>query len=361
MVIPAFAAEFRRYRSLAERATAQITFDQLRQPLDPQTNSIAVIMKHVAGNLRSRWTDPFTSDGEKPWRNRDNEFTDTFATREDLMNAWNAGWTTLESALATCTDADLARTLTIRGEPHTLALALARSLSHTAYHTGQIVQVARVMASRSGVQWRTLTVPRGKSEEFNQSMGFDAKKNAAKSQRSHMDQEQWPEWFSLRDEATRRLKAADWQLRLSVLPSFDNAHSLGIVIQGKQTRVLHQVWRYNLDVEKFRTPIDRMRHPTTLQPTIEEHSEPIGTDVLQHLLESLNQSLPQALPPARSLGLDGTTYEVAAGTYMHNLSVQWWGRGPSEWQGLVEYFQATWRTLVSATPDDPLPKLDTFA
>lgn len=175
-VLPAFAAEFRRYRSLAERAVAQITFEQMRVPLDPETNSIAVIMKHVGGNLRSRWSDPFTTDGEKPWRNRDAEFTDDFATREDLMNGWNAGWTTLESTLATCTDADLARTLTIRGEPHTLALALARSLSHIAYHAGQIVQVSRVMASKTGVQWQTLTVARGKSEQYNKSLGYDAEK-----------------------------------------------------------------------------------------------------------------------------------------------------------------------------------------
>ena len=176
MVIAAFVAEFRRYRSLAERATVQITFEQLRQSLDPETNSIAVIMKHVAGNLQSRWTDPFTSDGEKPWRNRDTEFTDTFATRDELMQTWNAAWTTLESTLASCSDADLPRTLTIRREPHTLALALARSLSHTAYHTGQIVQLSRIMASKSGVDWQTLTVPRGKSEQYNQSLGFDAKK-----------------------------------------------------------------------------------------------------------------------------------------------------------------------------------------
>lgn len=168
-----FANEFARYRGLAENAAARLTWEQLRTSLDPETNSIAVIMKHVGGNLRSRWTDPFTTDGEKPWRDRDREFVDDFADRAAMMAAWGAGWAVLEASLASFTDADLARTLTIRGEPHTLALALARSLSHTAYHCGQIVQTARVLASRSGTAWETLTVPRGGSVAFNRKMGFD--------------------------------------------------------------------------------------------------------------------------------------------------------------------------------------------
>lgn len=176
-VVAAFAAEFRRYRSLAEKATAQVSWSDLRVPLDRETNSIAVIMKHVGGNLRSRWTDALTTDGEKPWRDRDREFIDDFADdhtgREQLTQAWAAGWSVLESQLATFTDADLARTLTIRGEPHTLALALARSLSHTAYHCGQIVQISRVLASRAGTQWKTLTVPRGGTKEFNRGMGYE--------------------------------------------------------------------------------------------------------------------------------------------------------------------------------------------
>ncbi|MBY0111537.1 MAG: DUF1572 domain-containing protein [Phycisphaerales bacterium] len=175
-VVAAFAAEFRRYRSLAEKATAQVSWSDLRVPLDRETNSIAVIMKHVGGNLRSRWTDALTTDGEKPWRDRDREFIDDFADeekgREQLMQAWQAGWSVLEAQLATFTDPDLARTLTIRGEPHTLALALARSLSHTAYHCGQIVQISRVLASRAGTDWKTLTVPRGGTSELHRTMGY---------------------------------------------------------------------------------------------------------------------------------------------------------------------------------------------
>jgi len=175
-VIESFEAEFRRYRALAENAAAQVTWDHLRAPLDPEANSIAVIMKHLGGNLRSRWTDPLTTDGEKPWRHRDSEFIDNFPDREALMLAWNEGWRVAESALASFTDADLSRPLTIRGQPHTLILALARSLSHAAYHCGQAVQCARIHASRAGIGWKTLTVPRGGSVAHNKSMECNASK-----------------------------------------------------------------------------------------------------------------------------------------------------------------------------------------
>lgn len=173
VVLGAIEAEFKRYRMLAERAANQLPWDQLRIALDKETNSIAVIMKHVGGNLRSRWTDALTTDGEKPWRNRDTEFVDDFADRPALMSIWNAGWGTLETQLAALTDADLAKTITIRGEPHTVMLALTRSVTHIAYHAGQIVQVACVLASRSGVEWKTLTVARGGSEAFNRGMNFN--------------------------------------------------------------------------------------------------------------------------------------------------------------------------------------------
>lgn len=174
LVIDAFAAEFRRYRSCAESAAAQLEWSELRVALDPEINSIAAIMKHVGGNLRSRWTEPFTTDGEKPWRDRDAEFVDDFADRDAMMAAWNAGWNVLEASLASMTDADLGRTLRIRGEAHTLALALARSSTHVAYHAGQIVQAARILASRAGRHWKVLTVPRGGSAAFNAQMGYDA-------------------------------------------------------------------------------------------------------------------------------------------------------------------------------------------
>lgn len=164
--------EMRRYRGLAEKAAAQLQWPQLRIALDPETNSIAVIMKHMAGNLRSRWTDFLTTDGEKPWRDRDAEFVDDFADRAALEAWWLQGWTAFETAAAALTDAELARVVHIRGEPHTVALALARSLAHTAYHTGQITQLARSIASRQGQSWATLTVPRGGSKDHNLSMGY---------------------------------------------------------------------------------------------------------------------------------------------------------------------------------------------
>lgn len=167
-VIAGFAAEFARHRAYVESAAAQLTFEQLRLTLDPEVNSIAVVMKHVAGNLRSRWTDALTADGEKPWRNRDSEFIDDFPDRAELEKWWALGWSVLDASLAEFADADLGRMLRIRHEEHTLAHALTRSLAHTAYHTGQIVQTARIIASRQGVAWKTLTVPRGGSVAYNE-------------------------------------------------------------------------------------------------------------------------------------------------------------------------------------------------
>lgn len=173
LMLPVITSEFARYRQLAEGAAEQLSWDQLRQALDPQVNSIAVVMKHMSGNLRSRWTDPLTSDGEKPWRERDSEFVDDFKDRAELERVWAAGWGVLESALGGFSDDDLGRELRIRGEAHTLALALERSLAHTAYHAGQIVLVARVLAARAGMPWRTLTITRGGSAAFNAQRGFD--------------------------------------------------------------------------------------------------------------------------------------------------------------------------------------------
>ena len=157
-------AVFRMYKKMAEGAFAQLTEEQLFVALDPETNSIAVIVKHLAGNMRSRWTDFLTTDGEKPDRNRDSEFVDPPATREVLMESWESGWKMLFAALEALTDADLPRTVTIRGEAHSVMQAINRSIAHTALHVGQIVFLAKHLA---GQNWKSLTVPRGKSEEFN--------------------------------------------------------------------------------------------------------------------------------------------------------------------------------------------------
>lgn len=156
---------FRSNKALADRAIEQLPDDRLHIALDANTNSIAVILKHVAGNLRSRWTDFLTTDGEKPWRNRDDEFVDTFTSRAALLADWESGWDRLFATLTSLTAADLGRTVPIRGEPHTVPLAVQRSLAHCGYHVGQIVLIARVLA---GEQWTTLTIPRGASAGYNQ-------------------------------------------------------------------------------------------------------------------------------------------------------------------------------------------------
>src|SRR5262245_30987038 len=151
-------------KRLADRAIEQVSDDKLRIPLDGSTNSIAVILKHVAGNLISRWTDFLTTDGEKPWRNRDDEFVDTFASRAEMLELWERGWTSLLATLRSLRPDDLDKTVLIRGEAHTVTLALERALGHTCYHVGQIAQVARIHV---GEKWNTLTIPRGGSEQFN--------------------------------------------------------------------------------------------------------------------------------------------------------------------------------------------------
>jgi hypothetical protein len=164
-VIEATLASFRANKGWADKAIAQLPDDKLHIALDANTNCIAVIMKHVAGNLRSRWTDFLTTDGEKPWRNRDDEFVDTFTSRSELIDYWNMGWQALFDTLERLSPSDLEKTVLIRGEPHTVPLAIQRSLAHCGYHVGQIILIARILA---GDNWTTITIPRGGSVVFNQ-------------------------------------------------------------------------------------------------------------------------------------------------------------------------------------------------
>src|SRR5215475_5420552 len=160
-IINAFQANKR----LADRAVEQVPDDKLRIALDANTNSIAVIMKHVAGNLSSRWTDFLTTDGEKPWRNRDDEFVDSFTVRNELIAYWESGWQRLFDTLGSLTPDDVPKTVSIRGEPHSVPLAIQRSLAHCGYHVGQIMLIARILA---GEHWTTITIPRGASAGYNQ-------------------------------------------------------------------------------------------------------------------------------------------------------------------------------------------------
>ncbi|MDE3136983.1 MAG: DUF1572 domain-containing protein [Acidobacteriota bacterium] len=160
-------AVLRYYKKLGERAIEQTPDEALTTVLDPESNSIAIIVKHLAGNMRSRWTDFLSSDGEKPDRNRDTEFEEPPRSREELMKMWETGWGYVFAAVDNLKEADLSRTVTIRTEPHSVMQAINRQLAHYAYHVGQMVYLARHFA---GDRWHSLTVPKGKSAEFNAKM-----------------------------------------------------------------------------------------------------------------------------------------------------------------------------------------------
>jgi hypothetical protein len=154
---------FRNYKTLGDRALDQTPAAQLHTELDPNSNSIAAVVKHVGGNLRSRFRDFLTSDGEKPDRNRDGEFEPSAsASRAEVLSWWNAGWTIALASIEALTPEDLDRTVTIRGESFLVAEALNRSATHTAYHIGQIVYLARHFA---GPAWKTLSIPKGQSAQ----------------------------------------------------------------------------------------------------------------------------------------------------------------------------------------------------
>jgi uncharacterized damage-inducible protein DinB len=155
---------FRKQKELAEKGFSQLRPDEFfRKPADA-SNSVAQIVKHLAGNLRSRWTDFLTTDGEKPWRHRDNEFIiGPDDTRERLLAAWEQGWGVLFATLAALAEADLLRRVTIRGEEHTVLQAINRALTHAAYHAGQMLYVARLV--KQGGEWKWVTVPPGQSEQ----------------------------------------------------------------------------------------------------------------------------------------------------------------------------------------------------
>jgi hypothetical protein len=155
---------FRNYKKLAERAVEQISEEEYFKAIDAEANSIAVIVKHVGGNLRSRWTDFLTSDGEKADRDRDSEFVAERDTRESLTALWETGWKALFDTLESLRVEDFGRTVKIRGEDFSVVKAMNRSLAHTAYHVGQITFLAKHFRAS---EWKTLSVPRGQSGEFN--------------------------------------------------------------------------------------------------------------------------------------------------------------------------------------------------
>lgn len=156
---------FRYYKKMAEGAMEQVTDEQLFAVLDPEMNSIALTVKHLAGNMRSRWTDFLGSDGEKADRNRDSEFVDPPSDRPSVMAMWESGWALVFSALQPLGEDDMGRTVYIRGEAHSVMQAMNRQLGHYAYHCGQIVFLAKHFQSS---KWKSLSVPRNQSGTFNQ-------------------------------------------------------------------------------------------------------------------------------------------------------------------------------------------------
>jgi Protein of unknown function (DUF1572) len=157
-------AIFRQYKKVAELAMEQVTDEQLTAVLDAESNSIAIIVKHMSGNMRSRFTDFLTTDGEKPDRDRDSEFVDPPATRKALLDAWEDGWSRLFHALEPLSEADLGRSVTIRGEAHSVMQTVNRQVAHYGLHVGQIVLLAKHFACD---RWKSLSIPKARSSEFN--------------------------------------------------------------------------------------------------------------------------------------------------------------------------------------------------
>lgn len=158
---------FNNYKLMGEKTFAQLEDEHINYTPNEDTNSIAVIVKHISGNMLSRWTHFLTEDGEKEWRHRDNEFVNTIKTKQELLEVWGKGWECMFSAINPLTADDLMKTVYIRKEPHTVIDAINRQLAHYASHIGQIIYMAKIVKSGD---WESLTIPRNKSKEFNQKM-----------------------------------------------------------------------------------------------------------------------------------------------------------------------------------------------
>ena len=156
--------QFNYYRSVAEKTFTQLTDEQLFWQYNAESNSVAMIVQHISGNMLSRWTDFLTSDGEKDWRDREAEFDTVIKNRKEMIAEWEKAWQCLLDAVSPLTEADLDKTVYIRAEAHSVAEAINRQLAHYPYHIGQIVFIGKMLADD---QWKSLTIPRGKSNAFN--------------------------------------------------------------------------------------------------------------------------------------------------------------------------------------------------
>jgi hypothetical protein len=162
-----FVKRFEYYKSLGDKTFDQLTDEQMFWQYNDESNSIAVIVKHIAGNMLSRWTNFLTEDGEKSWRNRDGEFVNTFTTKQQVLDFWEKGWECFFDALEKINDDNLYSTTYIRGEAHSVIDAVLRQLAHYPYHIGQIVYIAKMIKNEN---WNTLSIPRNRSQEFNTEM-----------------------------------------------------------------------------------------------------------------------------------------------------------------------------------------------
>jgi hypothetical protein len=157
-------SRFKTYKAMGEKTFAQLNDEALFWQYNADSNSIAIIVQHIAGNMLSRWTDFLTSDGEKGWRNRDTEFETIITTRQQMLDRWEQGWECMLNSLTALTEDDLDKTVYIRSEPHSVIDAINRSMAHYPYHMGQIVFIAKMIA---GEKWDSLSIPKGQSESFN--------------------------------------------------------------------------------------------------------------------------------------------------------------------------------------------------
>ena len=162
---------FHYYKTLGDRALEKLNDEQIHWQYNQESNSVAIIVKHIAGNSLSRWTDFLTTDGEKPWRNRDQEFEDNLSSKEDLLALWDKGWQCIYNSIDTLTEDDLMHTVYIRSEGHTVIEVINRQLAHIPYHVGQIVYIAKMVAAEN---WSSLTIPKGQSKAFNAKKGISS-------------------------------------------------------------------------------------------------------------------------------------------------------------------------------------------
>ena len=156
--------KFEYYKSLGDKTFAQLSFEDLKKEFAEDSNSISVIVKHMVGNMLSRWTNFLNEDGEKAWRHRDDEFIDSFNSKEDIINSWNKGWDCLFGAIRPLYTIDLEKIIYIRNQGHTVIEAINRQMMHYAYHTGQIVFLGKLI---KGNKWQSLSIPKGKSKDYN--------------------------------------------------------------------------------------------------------------------------------------------------------------------------------------------------